>query len=361
MLDKKDTTLLKLDCKNKDKVYDMLFGKADACLKNAKTVALLYLGSPYYMTRALEEYNIEEVNIFTTKDFKFIYEPFENAERAKIWYVDNVKDTFKECDMKFDCIIMNPPYGDRYNPYLHNMIYSNACTQLSKGGKCVCLMPAGKLETPRLLNKKDLNNTRLYTTEINFVTAAEANNIFSTALAESLGIYISQNGVKSTINWKYIAFKQNKNFENIATKIYSCMEPLNKFCYKTPENFSYCLSLNHGHPGCNDEFDLASSNEKYVFSTKGGSQCVFFNFTTSAMRNNFKKCIDSIPMKFLRFLERNSLHIYLQMFPWLGNSINPRTGLKGYESEWTDQDFYKFFNITPAEQKIIEETMEKYK
>ena len=256
---------------------------------------------------------------------------------------------------------MNPPYGDRYNPYLHNMIYSNACTQLSKGGKCVCLMPAGKLETPRLLNKKDLNNTRLYTTEINFVTAAEANNIFSTALAESLGIYISQNGVKSTINWKYIAFKQNKNFENIATKIYSCMEPLNKFCYKTPENFSYCLSLNHGHPGCNDEFDLASSNEKYVFSTKGGSQCVFFNFTTSAMRNNFKKCIDSIPMKFLRFLERNSLHIYLQMFPWLGNSINPRTGLKGYESEWTDQDFYTFFNITPEEQKVIEETMEKYK
>ena len=263
--------------------------------------------------------------------------------------------------MKFDCIIMNPLYGDRYNPYLHNMIYSNACTQLSKGGKCVCLMPAGKLETPRLLNKKDLNNTRLYTTEINFVTAAEANNIFSTALAESLGIYISQNGVKSTINWKYIAFKQNKKFENIATKIYSCMEPLNKFCYKTPENFSYCLSLNHGHPGCNDEFDLASSNEKYVFSTKGGSQCVFFNFTTSVMRNNFKKCIDSIPMKFLRFLERNSLHIYLQMFPWLGNSINPRTGLKGYESEWTNEDFYSLFNITPAEQKVIEETMEKYK
>ena len=66
-------------------------------------------------------------------------------------------------------------------------------------------------------------------------------------------------------------------------------------------------------------------------------------------------------MKFLRFLERNSLHIYLQMFPWLGNSINPRTGLKGYESEWTDQDFYTFFNITEDEQKIIEDTMTKYK
>ena len=55
MLDKKDTTLIKLDCKSKDKVYDMLFGKAVSCVSNANTVALLYGGSPYDMTPALEE------------------------------------------------------------------------------------------------------------------------------------------------------------------------------------------------------------------------------------------------------------------------------------------------------------------
>ena len=47
--------------------------------------------------------------------------------------------------------------------------------------------------------------------------------------------------------------------------------------------------------------------------------------------------------------------------PNLYNAINPRTCLKGYASEWTDDDLYKFFNITSAEQKVIEETMEKYK
>jgi hypothetical protein len=45
----------------------------------------------------------------------------------------------------------------------------------------------------------------------------------------------------------------------------------------------------------------------------------------------------------------------------MGDCINPRTGLKGYESEWTDEDFYTYFNITKEEQELIEKTMEKYK
>ena len=47
--------------------------------------------------------------------------------------------------------------------------------------------------------------------------------------------------------------------------------------------------------------------------------------------------------------------------PNLYNAINPRTGLKGYQGEWTDDDLCKLFEISPAEQKVIEETMEKYK
>ena len=45
---------------------------------------------------------------------------------------------------------------------------------------------------------------------------------------------------------------------------------------------------------------------------------------------------------------------------WLGDAINPRTGLKGYTGEWTDEDLYKFFNITSEEQEIIKKTIEKY-
>ena len=40
--------------------------------------------------------------------------------------------------------------------------------------------------------------------------------------------------------------------------------------------------------------------------------------------------------------------------PFLGDAINPRTSLKGYQGEWTDDDLMLYFGITPEEQKIIE-------
>jgi hypothetical protein len=51
MLNKYD--IIKLDCENKDKVYDLLFSKAKDTLKTAKSIALIYLGSPYYTNRVL--------------------------------------------------------------------------------------------------------------------------------------------------------------------------------------------------------------------------------------------------------------------------------------------------------------------
>ena len=54
------------------------------------------------------------------------------------------------------------------------------------------------------------------------------------------------------------------------------------------------------------------------------------------------------------------VNVHPEFLPWMGDSINPRTGKKGYESEWTNDDFVRYFNITPEEQKVIEETMEKY-
>lgn len=364
MITKNSTSLIKVDCKHKDNVYDLLISSDDkAKLKTSESIALVYLDSPYYAIRILDEYNnIRIVNIFTIKELKFIYEPFENNKKIKIWYVDDEKEPFKNCNMKFDCIIMNPPYGDRYHPYLHNEIYIDAYKYLSNPGKCISLMPIGKLQTPRLLNKKDLNSTKQITTKIKIITANDANKNFGIALAENLGKYIADNNKKSLIDWNYIAYKSNNDFKNICEKIYANMVPLNKYCDSDVKlKYSYKISLNHGHPGEKDEYDLVTTDERCVFSTKKSSQCCFVNFNTSHERNNFKKYLESIFIKFLRFIERNSLHIYLQMYPWLGDAINPRTGLKGYMGEWTDDDLYKYFNITPEEQKVIEKTMEKYK
>src|SRR5574344_2082356 len=150
MIDKDDPGLIKLDSKNKAAVYDLLFGKATDNLKSAKDIALLYLGSPYYAKQVLEEYNnIKKVNIFTTAEFKFIYEPFEKDTNYRIWYVEDPKDTFKECDMKFDCIIMNPPYSNN----LHLKILAEAIKHLKDDGTCVNLSPVRWLQDPLAMYK----------------------------------------------------------------------------------------------------------------------------------------------------------------------------------------------------------------
>ena len=380
MLDKKDTTLIKLDCKSKDKVYDMLFGKADACLKNAKTVALLYLGSPYYMTRALEEYNIEEVNIFTTKDFKFIYEPFENAERVKIWYVDNVKDTFKECDMKFDCIIMNPPYQRN----LHLKILAESIKHL-KDDKSVCvnLSPVLWLEDPHAHMKSKSNlfkfdNSIVHKCEqLDVIDKDIANQLFNTGLFANLGIYVCKKnakGIDSKNFWK-------RNFEDWEVKVFDKVYALKTHIEDKCENNKRdgirvpiaFIAGNRGTlpiykdiayvvDGMKDGKDWTKCKNNGGYEKEEGIPIpISIKFATEVEAQNF---YDSWKTTFCKWLSKLFLfdqNIPLRFLPFLGDVINPRTGLKGYKGKWTNEDLYKFFNITPEEQKVIEETMEKYK
>ena len=46
----------------------------------------------------------------------------------------------------------------------------------------------------------------------------------------------------------------------------------------------------------------------------------------------------------------------LQVF-WLGETINPRTGLKGYKSEWTEPDLENIFNLKNIDINEINETL----
>ena len=391
MLDKKDTTLIKLDCKSKDKVYDMLFGKADACLKNAKTVALLYLGSPYYMTRALEEYNIEEVNIFTTKDFKFIYEPFENAERAKIWYVDNVKDTFKECDMKFDCIIMNPPYQRN----LHLKILAEAIKHLKDDdSKVVNLSPVRWLQDPLAKYKKNSDLKRFESKIIQHIISlgtfdkSKTDQLFNIDTG-TLGIYVCSSKENShridefvrassnTILDRVIAKIKNNTVDNVEKSLIydemdgiSCVTSMmvigvrdreirmrNGWLTQKPEKLFYTNRKND----VTGKTYLEYRTEVSWGNLKPKSKNFNIKFNSIEERQNF---YDSWRTQFLRYIYDATVvdvHVHSEFLPFLGNIVNSRTGLKGYQGEWTDDDLYKLFEISPEEQKVIEETMEKYK
>ena len=341
MLDKKDTTLLKLDCKNKDKVYDMLFGKADACLKNAKTVALLYLGSPYYMTRALEEYNIEEVNIFTTKDFKFIYEPFENAERVKIWYVDNVKDTFKECDMKFDCIIMNPPYQRN----LHLKILAEAIKHLKDDGTCVNLSPIPRLTSIRNLYDEKTITRNAKTEQYAYLKDVEqirnGIEIFNAGIQQHLGIQVYSTNKHLIDIEQYVESDLPKDL--VKKIMYKCM----KYSLLNVEqrgDFELPISDVHGHIGSKDFLNIMALAYECQLSSVGR---VKVKFLTENDRHAFYNFWMSSLGRLLASLWKVDTHVEHRYIPYVWfKDVN---------------EFAKWFDLTPEEQKVIEETMEKYK
>ena len=69
-------------------------------------------------------------------------------------------------------------------------------------------------------------------------------------------------------------------------------------------------------------------------------------------RQNFLNSLDTKFMNwyYMNFIVPGDCKIVAYMFR-----------MADYSQPWTDERFYKFFNITPDEQKIIEETTAKYK
>ena len=344
--------LKKLDCPNKPQVYDILFGKAADRLTYVESVALLYLGGPYYPVRLLEQYNnIKEVNDFTRKDFNFIYEPYENNKQIKIWYVDDVNDTFRNCNMKFDCIIMNPPYQRN----LHLKILAEAIKHLKdEKSVCVNLSPDNWITNPfKMFEKEKLKREApikigKYVASYESISAEDFNNLFGTS--NYFGVGIVTLGTKET---GFDCSKWNSTNElllKILEKTYKMPSLRSKFSRRV-NNAKFVPVRRRTHKTYN--YCEMDSND---IDAKDG---ILFDTEVEAL--NFKKSI--IATWFYKWLDttewngsENSAEV-----PFLGDAINPRTGLKGYTGEWTDEDLVLYFNITPEEQKVIEETMEKYK
>ena len=66
---------------------------------------------------------------------------------------------------------------------------------------------------------------------------------------------------------------------------------------------------------------------------------------------------------FLNSLDTVFMSWYWQMFVVPGDNkvISYMFRMSDYTEPWNDERFYKLFNITPAEQKIIEQTVAKHK
>lgn len=271
--------------------------------------------------------------------------------------------------MTFDNVIMNPPYDGN----LHLKVLESVIPMVS--GTCVNLSPVRWLQDPLTRFKKGTSDyttfeesVSSYISELDVIPANEANSFFERPiLLQPLGIY----KITPTGGFDYKSFNTNTILEKViknnnynslevvnytdSLKNYVClntMAPSMKYgrpYYETLKNFGYFIDGKNQN-GYNYREAKANCKE----ATRGDvskTLCAVFEDPEEV-----KNCWDAFNTDFCRYCISASvvdIHVYQRFLPWVNNLPNPRTGLVGYKSNWTDDDFYNVFNLTDSEIQAI--------
>lgn len=299
--------------------------------------------------------------------------------------------------MNFDCIIINPPFKRS----LHLKILAEANKHLKDDNSlCVNLSPDTWLNDFADVSKKsDFNKFKDKLNILTFERIGLASKWFDLGhTTYTLAIYVCGKNATNfnLINELYSDIKLNNNVimpkwfnKKLKTILvdfiskndeYSLDSHIKTGIVGNNTKWTRYIPKLVGNPGdrcsqlasigserwdknffkgvCNGK--TYSDTKKKLSNVKNYSEFDYIEFSTEVEAINWRNSCNTNFMRYSCTLVHVDANRRAQWLPWLGSVINPRTGLKGYNSEWTDEDFYKFFNIIPEEQKIIEETMKKY-
>lgn len=377
----------KLNAPSKRKIYNMLAERAGECLETAKSVCLLGLSNWRYGEWILAEHkNVERVTIIESSQLKFMYRDLESLVKYNIIYVNDDKyvDALESLEMKFDCIIMNPPYSRN----LHLKILAEAIKHLKdENSVCVNLSPVRWLQDPLAKYKKNCDLKRFeesvakHIEDLETVTAIHAQQLFPGSIMNiDLGVYKCKKYLTSfdymhcyddRILCKCIEYiiTHNPNIEVNKQDGWRVRMPQilggksggsgDRSRFVKYLSFGKLLAFKDGKSNDGKWWYDCFMRNQYTKTTPYITNSI--RFETETETKNFINQFNTSFGKYITNLLLSDVNVAPEKILWLGDATNPRTGLKGYKGEWTDADLYQFFNITPEEQKVIEETMEKYR
>lgn len=303
--------------------------------------------------------------------------------------------------MKFDCIIMNPPYGSRKNKSitLHDDITNKALELLNPNGKCISLMPITLIKSSHD-RKKSIETKKLYDLYLKEIVEIDGNELFDTSM-KSIAIYDFEKNKNLTDNINIKTFKKSEiakslfdfdynisnNEKNILNKLKTnksiaidrrsyfrlhkkekqnkklLCDCIKKFISSDKVNtFAYFIPINLANGGMNAQWQ-SKKLKSYKLLKRDELHDILLNDYSVKAFLGFKENELQSALNILKLIECNCLR-YPLLKTQDDQNLCPRVYKYFPDIDYTNIDteekFYKHFNITSEEQKIIEETMKKY-
>lgn len=241
-------------------------------------------------------------------------------------------------DMKFDVIVMNPPYGKLHLPFLE------LSTKLrNDGGEIISIQPIDKLQVN--VSKKDFS--WLKPEHIKIINAEEATKLFNAKFISDLGIiHITDNH-----NFDISELKYYNNYYNNINKLRK--KSLHEHYIYSKDNVTNHFvefALTHGHSRALDEYELFSATKMEVNKECKGlpnkKRRLYFN--TKIEAENFIKSCRNITYYFIRKIVFSTpTTIPMRGMPFMGD----------YTKVYTDKDYCDYFNL---DYDIVKKEMSKY-
>jgi site-specific DNA-methyltransferase (adenine-specific) len=323
--------------------------------------------------------NPEFATILGNEDITYVSDCPKKSKYIRCFYpnikVEEVDFLKWETDMKFDCVIMNPPYKGS----LHLDFLENSMKITKKDGYVISIQPStwllsektnaqkkysqvkstigNHLKSVRFLNGNSLFNIGSYVPlSINII---DKNNIYETILVETID------------GKKYLA----KDYDHIPPRMQiqeyrSLKNKILKACNDNLENHriinegdfesnSWFVDLSQIRGNANTSSSLTMIKDDFftflprnVTPIQKPQKWMYFKFDSLNMANNFITYCNGYFSRFCLSIFKTNSDLHRGAFlsvPWLD-----------FSQEWTDEKLFKKFKLTEEEIKFIYDVIPKY-